>query len=131
MADEEPRAEEEPSEPARPKKKKKKKSAAAPGEAPVAKDAKSSNAKKKDEPDPLPGAGTPDGDKLRKAVRAFEVGDYALVRTLTDELGRCDEPAIRKSAAALRDRIGIDPIQIAVIAACALVLLTIVYVWVI
>ena len=33
-----------------------------------------------DAPKPLPGAGTPDGDKLARASLAFDAGNFALVR---------------------------------------------------
>lgn len=100
----------------RPKKKKKKK--------------KKGDAPETDESTALPGRGTPDGDKLRAAVRAFDIGDYALVRAKTDELAKSDEPEIRTAAAALRERIEIDPIQIAVVAACAVGFIVILYIWV-
>lgn len=79
---------------------------------------------------PLPGAGTPEGETLRKAMRALDAGDYALLRTLLGELDRADDPAIRDAAADLRARIAIDPVQVVVIIACALVLTAIAYVWV-
>ncbi|HEY8431640.1 MAG TPA: hypothetical protein VIL20_24840 [Sandaracinaceae bacterium] len=82
------------------------------------------------EPVPLPGAGTPDGDKLREAMRAFEVGDYARVRARTRELASASDPKVREAAADLAERIAIDPVQVVVILACAAVLATIVYVWV-
>lgn len=84
----------------------------------------------KEEAKPLPGAGTPDGDKLRAAFRAFDVGDYARVRALLPELERAEDPAIRDTAADLRARISIDPVQIVVVVACALVLVAIAYTWV-
>lgn len=80
--------------------------------------------------EPLPGAGTPDGDKLREAMRAFEVGDYARVRARTRELAGAGDPKVREAAAALASRIAIDPVQVVVILACAAVLVTIALVWV-
>lgn len=78
----------------------------------------------------IPGAGTPDGERLREALRAFDVGDYRQVRTLTGELDRASEPAVRQAAAALRARISVEPVQVMVMLACALVLGAIVYTWV-
>jgi hypothetical protein len=90
-------------------------------------------AKKKTEPTPpapVPGRGTSDGDALRQALVAFDAGDHAAVRALTRRLEKADDPAVREAAAKLAARIAIDPIQVVVLAACAAVLFTIVYVWV-
>lgn len=81
-------------------------------------------------PAPLPGAGTPDGDKLREAFRAFDAGDYRHVRACLRELERAEDPAVRDAAAELLARISIDPVQVGVVLACAVVLATIAYVWV-
>jgi hypothetical protein len=86
--------------------------------------------KEKPAPVPLPGAGTPDGEKLREAVRAFEVGDYARVRSRVADLKKSDDPAVRAVAEDLSTRIDTDPIQIAVILICAIVLAILVYKWV-
>jgi hypothetical protein len=86
--------------------------------------------KEKPAPTRLPGAGTPDGDKLREAVRAFEVGDYARVRARVADLKKAEDPAIRAVAEDLGARIDVDPLQIVVILICALVLAMIVYKWV-
>lgn len=82
-------------------------------------------------PEPIPGLGTPDGDTLREALKAFDAGDHAAVRRITRELiAKTEDAEIRKAAEALASRIAIDPIQVVVLAACAAVLFTIVYVWV-
>jgi hypothetical protein len=81
-------------------------------------------------PGPLPGAGTRDGEKLREAFRAFEVGDYRRVRARCADLARAEDPAVRDAAAELKARTDPDPVQVVVIAACAALLATIVYVWV-
>jgi hypothetical protein len=104
--------------PAKPRKKGKKKDRRAQAEA-------------KKQAAPPPGAGTPDGGKLREALRAFDVGDYARVRARTRELASAEDRKVREAAADLASRIAIDPVQIVVILACALVLGTIAYVWVI
>ncbi len=108
---------------ARSKKRRRKRGADA--DVPVARDAKKGAASA-----PLPGAGTPDGNLLRRAFRAFDVGDYALVRAELPALEKAEDAAIRDAAADLKQRISIDPVQVVVILACALVLATIVYVWV-
>ncbi len=87
--------------------------------------------KKKDEPaKPLPGAGTRDGDKLREAVRAFEVGDYTRVRARVRELEQAEDADVRAFAIDLRTRISIDPVHVIIVAACALALVFITYHWV-
>lgn len=80
--------------------------------------------------EPLPGAGTSAGDKLREAVRAFEAGDYARVRARTRELESAADPRVREAAAELAGRVAVDPVQLVVILACAAVLVAIAYVWV-
>src|SRR5262245_7557131 len=70
------------------------------------------------EPAPIPGAGTADGERLREALRAYEVGNFVLVRARTKALANADDPAVRDAAAELAARIGIDPVQIAVIIGC-------------
>ncbi|MEZ4336708.1 MAG: hypothetical protein R3B82_08780 [Sandaracinaceae bacterium] len=82
-------------------------------------------------PAPIPGLGTPDGDTLREAIHAFDAGDHAAVRRITrDLIAKTEDAEIRKAAEALAEKIAVDPIQIVVLAACAAVLFTIVYVWV-
>lgn len=81
---------------------------------------------------PLPGAGTPDGAKLREAHVAFEAGDYVRVRARAKELEeRAEDPAIKDEARALRERVEVDPVQIVVLLACAAVVVGIVMRWVV
>lgn len=94
------------------------------------KNKKKKGKKAEDAPKPIPGAGTPDGDKLREALRAFEVGDYARVRARARDLEGASDPAVREAAAELAARISVDPVQIVVIGACAAVLAAIAYVWI-
>jgi hypothetical protein len=84
----------------------------------------------KDAPRPIPGAGTAEGDKLREALRAFEVGDHVRVRARARDLESASDPAVREAAAELRARISIDPAAVIVMLACAAVLATIIYVWI-
>lgn len=81
-------------------------------------------------PKPLPGGGTPDGEKLREAFRAFEVGDFARVRARTRELEKAADPAVREAAAELAARVAVDPIAVVLMLACAAVLVSVAYVWV-
>lgn len=80
--------------------------------------------------EPIPGLGTPGGDKLREALHAFEAGDYATVRARTTELAGAEDVDVRAAAADLQERIAVDPIQVVVLGACAAALGTIVYLWV-
>ena len=82
------------------------------------------------EPKPIPGRGTPDGDTLREALKAFDAGDYAAVREITGRLTKAEDAAVRDAAADLAARVAVDPIQIVVLAACAAVLGTIISLWV-
>lgn len=88
-------------------------------------------AKAAEAPKPIPGAGTPEGRKLREALRAAEVGDHVRLRRLTRELEEAPDPAVREAAAELAERVAIDPVQVVVFLACAAVLATIAYVWVV
>ncbi len=80
-------------------------------------------------PADLPGEGTPAGDKLRAAFRAFEAGDYVRVRELCDTLLGASKD-VADAARSLRRRTEVDPMQIAVIAACLVFFLVIAYVYV-
>ena len=91
---------------------------------------KGAEAEAKEAKKPIPGAGTAEGDKLREALRAFEVGDHARVRARARELESASDPAVREAAAELAARISIDPVAVIVMLACAAVLATILYVWV-
>ena len=109
-------------------------------EAPRAVEKKAKKAKKKgkkgaepeakEAPKPIPGAGTAEGDKLREALRALEVGDHVRLRSRARELESASDPAVREAAAELLARISIDPVAIIVMLACAAVLATIIYVWI-
>jgi hypothetical protein len=76
-------------------------------------------------PAPLPGEGTPEGDKLRDANAAFEAGNYALVRSLSRELASAQDPRVADAAADLVRRVSVDPVQIGFLLACLAALLTI------
>lgn len=82
-----------------------------------------------EEPAPLPGEGTPDGDRLRQAHRAFEAGDYVLVRELCGALSGAEDTEVSAAAAALAKRTGVDPVQIGVLVACLVFFLVITYVY--
>jgi hypothetical protein len=64
---------------------------------------------------PLPGAGTPEGDALARATRAFELGSYAEVRRLCGPLRSSSSAEVADAANALLRRISVDPMQIAVL----------------
>jgi hypothetical protein len=104
----------EAAEPAKKRKKRKKKSAADADAAPVV----------------LPGAGTPEGDRLREANAAFEAGNYALVRSLTGALESASDPKVVDAARDLARRIAVDPVQIAFLLLCLVALCAIAYVYV-
>lgn len=81
-------------------------------------------------PEPPPGAGTPEGEKLAEANVAFDAGNYARVRALTDELARASDPKVVDAAAELRRRVSVDPVQLGFLMACLIALLAITYVYV-
>jgi hypothetical protein len=68
--------------------------------------------------------------KLDDAERAFEVGDYVLVRKLCDEVIAKGPGPAAEAARALRRRTEVDPIQAGVIAACLVLFLVIAYIYV-
>ena len=78
---------------------------------------------------PIPGRGTPEGDQLRDALRAFDAGDYAAVRARTTGLADAEDPGVRDAATALREKVLVDAIQVVVLALCAAGVLAIVYVY--
>ena len=132
MAESDPEADVAPTEaPEKKKKKKKRKRRAADAEQDAPPSSEAEAAKKKDAPPPLPGAGTPEGARLREAHRLFEVGDFAAVRRLCGELERADDAAVRENAQELARRTTVDPVQVVVVLACAAVFAAIVWVWVI
>lgn len=73
----------------------------------------------------LPGADTPEGQRLQDAQLAFERGDYGKVRELTGTLTGGD-PDVVAAATALRRRTSVDPAQIAIVCACLVFFLFIV-----
>ena len=82
------------------------------------------------DPAPLPGAGTPEGEALRKAHRAFELGDFRKVRELCAPLSDAPDPSVASAAADLSRRVSVDPVQLAVLGLCLVVFSFIVYVYV-
>jgi len=90
----------------------------------------SEEAKDEKKPKPLPGAGTEEGDQLRAAHRAFELGDYRRVRALSDALLEARDGEVAANARELRARTGIDPVQVGVVLACLVLLSLIAYVYV-
>jgi hypothetical protein len=79
---------------------------------------------------PLPGAGTEEGERLRAAHRAFEVGDYRKVRALCDDLLEARDGEVSASARELRGRTAVDPVQVGIVLACLVLLGLIAYVYV-
>ncbi len=75
---------------------------------------------------PLPGQGTDEGTVLQQAHDAFTRGDYRAVRELTDQLQKAPEE-VAIAATALRRRVGVDPMQVAVLTACAVGFLLVVW----
>lgn len=71
-------------------------------------------------PEPLPGAGTAAGEKLQAVHDAFTRGDFAQVRELADGLRDAEDVKVREAALELRKRTEVDPVQIAIWAACLL-----------
>lgn len=102
---------------ATPKKKKKKK-------------ASSNEERDASAPAPLPGASTPEGEKLREANVAFESGNYARVRELGRELERAQDPAVVDAARSLVRRVSVDPVQVAFLGACAIALMVITWIYI-
>jgi hypothetical protein len=62
----------------------------------------------------------PEKERVLLAQRCFEAGDYAQMRTIADELSKSENDDVRKAAAALRSRIGVDRVQAMILGACAL-----------
>lgn len=82
-------------------------------------------------PAPLPGEGTPDGTLLREANAAFEAGNYARVRELTQKLSSAGDPKVVDAAGELARRIAADPLQVGFLTACLIAISIIFYVYVI
>jgi hypothetical protein len=66
-------------------------------------------------PKPPPGAGTPEGEALARAMRAFELGNFAEVRRLCRPLTSASSTEVAEVAKALLRRISVDPMQIAIL----------------
>jgi hypothetical protein len=81
-------------------------------------------------PEPLPGEGTPEGELLREANAAFEAGNFAMVREIVAKLASAPDPKVADAASDLRRRIAVDPLQIGLLAACAVAFLVIVWIYV-
>lgn len=79
---------------------------------------------------PLPGEGTPEGEKLAAAHAAFERGDYARVRELCDELREAPRDDVALAARELRKRTEVDPVQVGVVLACLVLFGIIAYTYV-
>ena len=69
-------------------------------------------------PAPLPGQGTPGGDRLREAHAAFDRGDFRRVREVTSELAGAGDRDVAEAAAALALAVKVDPTAIGVLVAC-------------
>jgi len=81
-------------------------------------------------PPPLPGEGTPEGERLAQAHAAFERGDYARVRELCDTLVEASADDVARAARELRSRTEIDPVQVGVVLACLVLFGIIAYTYV-
>ena len=69
----------------------------------------------------------PEKERVLLAQRCFEAGDYGQARSIADALAKSESEPIRLAAAALRGRVGIDRVQAAILAACALFFLVVAY----
>jgi len=58
--------------------------------------------------------------RVLQAQRYFEAGDFVAMRKVTGELEKSSSKDVRAAATALRSRVGIDKVQVAVVCACAL-----------
>lgn len=85
----------------------------------------------RERPEPLPGAGTPEGERLAEAHAAFEVGDYRRVRALCDALAEAPQEEVARAARELRRRTEVDPVQVGVILACLALFVILAYMYVI
>ncbi|MBW2460356.1 MAG: hypothetical protein JRH11_01835 [Deltaproteobacteria bacterium] len=81
-------------------------------------------------PEPLPGQGSEEGERLRSAEGAFERGDYVEVRRVTRGLLEASDDGVAAHARGLLHRTQIDPIQVVVILACLALFSTIAYLYV-
>ncbi len=79
-------------------------------------------------PEPaLPGAGTPEGAALERALALYRIGDYRMMREVLTPLTQAKDPAIADAARGLLRRIAVDPIQLGVLVGCLLAILAIAY----
>ena len=79
-------------------------------------------------PEPeLPGAGTPEGDALRRALVLYQLGNYAEMRTILTPLTTGKDPKIADAASALLRRIAVDPVQIGFLVGCLAAILAIAF----
>ena len=60
-----------------------------------------------------------EGERVRAALRALEVGDHRRVRELTAGLRDAKSERVRESASKLARRISVDPAQLIVLGLCA------------
>ena len=97
----------------------------------TAKEAEQADEGEEAEQAPLPGAGTPDGEALVQAHRAFDAGDYKRLRALCEGLLEAKDEEVAGAARELRRRTEVDPVQIGVILACLVLFLVIAYVYVV
>lgn len=67
-----------------------------------------------------------EGERVRAALRALEVGDHRRVRELTAALRTAKSDVVRSSAAKLERRISIDPAQLVILGLCSVFFLAMV-----
>lgn len=72
----------------------------------------------------------PENPKLVEAERAFEAGDYQLLRKLCDEVIAAGPPEAAEAARALRRRTEVDRVQLAILGACLVLFVIIAYIYV-
>ncbi len=68
----------------------------------------------------LPGEGTEDGEKLRRAQQAFDAGDYKTTRALCREIAEARDGDVARHAHRLMTATAIDPVQVAILVSCLL-----------
>jgi hypothetical protein len=79
-------------------------------------------------PEPeLPGAGTPEGDALRRALALYQLGNYAEMRSILTPLTTGPDPKVADAALALLRRIAVDPVQIGFLVGCLAAILAIAF----
>jgi hypothetical protein len=76
---------------------------------------------------PLPAAGTPDGEALRRGLALYQLGNYREMRAVLEPLVGSKDPAVADAASALLRRIAVDPVQIGVLVVCLLAITAIAY----